>query len=219
MVISVVEPAKKAVKEDEKKTPVTPVPTVEKEEEGDKSEPFVRGAKKNKVLGCHRLHIDVPYPEQKTEGAACFDVAFWPVASEYRVYNHNNTLHMRQCAGDAAQIRLMPNERVLVPTGLIFDIPEGYHIKLHVRSSTGIKLGLSNAHSTGIVDSDYTGELFMPLINNSDSPVTISKGDRLCQIELVKNVGVTIKPLRHAPEAKGNRAHGSEGGLGSTGQN
>jgi len=117
-------------------------------------------------------------------------------------------------------LRFMPGDRLLVPTGMIFDIPEGYHLKVHVRSSTGIKKGLCLAHSTGIIDWDYTGQLYMPLMMNSSddvSGVDIERGERLCQIELIKSEEYKLKHLKEPPSQKTDRALGDAGGLGSTG--
>ena len=70
---------------------------------------------------------------------------------------------------------------MLVPTGLIFDVPEKHVLKLFMRSGMAYKKGLSLANGTGIIDSDYKLETFVMLQNNTDSLVQITNGDRIAQ--------------------------------------
>lgn len=63
-------------------------------------------------------------------------------------------------------IRLYPGERVLIPTGLAFEIPSGYEGQVRSRSGLAYKFGISVLNSPGTIDASYTGELKVILINN-----------------------------------------------------
>ena len=102
---------------------------------------------------------------------------------------------------------------MLVPTGLVFDIPEGYSVRLHSRSGWAYKYGIILANCEGIIDSDYVEEIMVMLTNISDEVVYIRHGDRTCQGELVKDERVEFDVVEERPVKKTNR----DGGFGSTG--
>ena len=106
-----------------------------------------------------------------------------------------------------------PNEVVKVPTGIKISIPEGYFGAVYPRSSAGIKHRISLANTTGIIDSDYRGEVKLFLVNNSDKDYVISKGDRLAQLVIQPFVQVDIEIV----DSLDNTERG-EGGIGSTGK-
>ena len=76
---------------------------------------------------------------------------------------------------------LLPNENKVFGTGIKVAIPEGYVMKVYVRSSTGIKKNLVLANGTGIIDAGYRDEIIMALHNIGSEPVMINDGDRICQ--------------------------------------
>jgi dUTP pyrophosphatase len=78
-------------------------------------------------------------------------------------------------------IILLPGERVLVPTGLYFELTNGLEIQVRPRSGLAIKHGITVLNSPGTVDSHYRGEVKVPLINHSNLVFTIVKGDRIAQ--------------------------------------
>jgi dUTP pyrophosphatase len=102
---------------------------------------------------------------------------------------------------------------VLVPTGLIFDIPEGFSLRIHARSGLSLKEGLVLANSEAVIDSDYVDEVFVLLYNRSSVGRTIRIGERIAQAELVESVQYTIKETKKQPTVKTDRT----GGMGSTG--
>jgi dUTP pyrophosphatase len=110
---------------------------------------------------------------------------------------------------------LHPQFRTLIPTGLIFDIPKNHVLKVHPRSGMSVKYGIGLANSTGIIDSDYVEELFVPVYNMGDTPITIYHGDRIAQALLEEVKQYTLVERKSRPEQKTERA----GGLGSTGTN
>jgi dUTP pyrophosphatase len=107
----------------------------------------------------------------------------------------------------------MPGDRVLVPTGLIFDIPAGHSLRIHPRSGLSYKQGLVLANLEAVIDSDYIEETFIILTNQSDVDQTIYHGDRIAQAELIKSEEYVLWEIFDAPTQKTDRV----GGLGSTG--
>lgn len=111
------------------------------------------------------------------------------------------------------QIVVQPGDRVMVPTGLIFDIPEGYSVRLHARSGASLKQGLVLANAEGVIDSDYVNEVMVLVYNISQNQIVINAGDRIAQGELVKDIEYSISESAARPGVKTNRT----GGMGSTG--
>lgn len=110
-------------------------------------------------------------------------------------------------------VTLAPMERRLIPTGLFIELPEGYEAQVRPRSGLALKNGLSLVNTPGTIDSDYRGELGIPLINLSTEPQTVAPGDRVAQMVVAPVVQVTWKPA--------DQLSGSErgaGGYGSTGR-
>jgi len=71
--------------------------------------------------------------------------------------------------------------RALVPTGLHFDIPDGYEIQVRSKSGLALKQGLMVLNSPGTVDQGYTGEVKVILFNTNKSKITITKGQKVAQ--------------------------------------
>ena len=106
----------------------------------------------------------------------------------------------------------MPFERKLVPTGLAIQLEQGFEAQLRPRSGTSIKHGLTLVNCVGTIDSDYTGEIFIPMINLSSTPYTIEIGERVAQMVISSYTSVGIKIVDELDETE----RGS-GGFGSTG--
>jgi dUTP pyrophosphatase len=164
-------------------------------------------------LKIYKTHPEVVLPKFGTEQAACFDLAYQPYGkSEYVGYNAFNATFTRPIRG-AGTLVVMPGDRIMVPTGLIFDIPEGYSIRIHPRSGLSYKQGLVLANLEAVIDSDYVQETFVLLTNLSENPQSINVGDRIAQAELVEQIKYEIVETTIAPTQKTDRV----GGLGSTG--
>jgi dUTP pyrophosphatase len=69
----------------------------------------------------------------------------------------------------------------MVSTGISLAVPEGYVGLLFMRSGLSTK-GINLSNSVGVIDSDYRGEVWLSLINNSNTTITLNKGDRVAQI-------------------------------------
>ena len=79
-------------------------------------------------------------------------------------------------------IIVKPLDRVLIPTGLYFEIPEGYEIQVRSRSGLCLNNGIIVANSPGTIDSDYRGELKVIILNVSKNDFEINNSDRIAQI-------------------------------------
>ncbi len=79
-------------------------------------------------------------------------------------------------------IEIKPGETIMVGTKLAMEIPLGFVGLIFARSSLGSKKGLAPANKVGVIDSDYRGEVKVPLFNHSNSIQTITKNERIAQI-------------------------------------
>jgi len=79
-------------------------------------------------------------------------------------------------------ISLKSMERLLIPTGLFIELPEGYEAQIRPRSGLALKHGISILNSPGTIDADYRGEIRILLINFSNEDFTINNGDRIAQM-------------------------------------
>lgn len=163
-------------------------------------------------LNIYKTDPNIVLPKFATKQSACFDLSFQAEGKAvYTGYNKNNAPFTRPLS--TGVIRIMPGDRVLVPTGLIFDIPEGYSVRIHARSGLSYKQGLVLANQEAVIDSDYIQETFVLLTNISEVDQNISHGDRIAQAELVKKEEYVLWQIEEAPVQKTDRT----GGLGSTG--
>ena len=106
-------------------------------------------------------------------------------------------------------IKLFPNERHLVSTGIAIKLPEGYCGVLKDRSGNATKKGLHVL--AGIIDNGYTGHIKICLINLSIDAVTINIGDKISQMLILPVPAVKIVEVKELP----NTTRG-ESGFGST---
>ena len=74
-------------------------------------------------------------------------------------------------------VTLLSVERMLIPTGLFIELPEGYEAQVRPRSGLAIKQGITCLNSPGTIDSDYRGEIKVILINLIKEPQVINHGD------------------------------------------
>ena len=111
------------------------------------------------------------------------------------------------CAVLDAPLTLAPMERALVPTGLAIVA------LVYARSGLSIKHGLCMANGVGVVDSDYRGELKVPMVNLGREAYTIQPGERVAQLCIAPVYTAAFVPA----EELGDTQRG-EGGFGSTGK-
>jgi dUTP pyrophosphatase len=140
-------------------------------------------------LKIKRLDSTVALPAPATGGAAGFDLAA------------------------AADVEIPARGIRLVGTGLVIAVPDGHFLGVFARSSTPLKRGLMVANGVGIIDSDYCGpadEIKIQVLNITDAPVTVARGDRLAQ-------GIVLPCPRVEWEEVAELQVPTRGGFGSTG--
>jgi dUTP pyrophosphatase len=140
-------------------------------------------------LKIKRLDPAIRLPEAATRHSAGFDLA------------------------SAVDIEIPPRSIRLVGTGLVIAVPDGYFLGVFARSSTPLKRGLMVANGVGVIDADYCGpddEIKVQLLNITDAPVTVKKGDRLAQ-------GVVLPCPRVEWDEVAEMTVPTRGGFGSTG--
>ena len=103
-------------------------------------------------------------------------------------------------------------ERMLIPTGIFMEIPEGFEVQIRPRSGLAYKNGITCLNTPGTIDSDYRGELKILLINLSNEPQTINNKDRIAQLIVAKVERAALILVQQLNETK--RA---AGGFGHTG--
>ncbi len=107
--------------------------------------------------------LGVTKPKRATNGSAGYDLA------------------------SIEEIIINPKEIKMIPTGLKVSIPTNEVLLVFPRSSLALKKGLTMANNVGVIDADYfnnennEGHIMIPLLNISDEPVTVLKGERVAQ--------------------------------------
>ena len=113
-----------------------------------------------------------------------------------------------------APLTVQPMERVLVPTGLAIELPSAQTVALvYARSGLSIKHGLCMANGVGVIDSDYRGELKVPMINLGTAAYTIQPGERVAQLCIAPVCTAAFVPASQLADTDRG-----EGGFGSTGK-
>ena len=149
---------------------------------------------KSKNVKVKRVNVNSILPTYGSEEAACFDI---------------------YACLEGWSVTLNAKEPVLIPTGLIFEVPPGYSMRIHPRSGMAFKNGVVLANQEGVIDSDYRGELMIALILDrpEGEEFTIYQGERIAQGEIVKT---GPKCQFQEVEELSESARGA-GGFGSTG--
>ncbi len=113
---------------------------------------------------------------------------------------------------ESDSVEILPNETKVVHTGIAMAIPQGYFGGVYARSGLSIKNGLRPANCTGVIDSDYRGELLVALHNDSDTVYSVTQALRIAQLIIQKfeSVDFVEVPILDTTDR-------GEGGLGSTG--
>lgn len=89
-------------------------------------------------------------------------------------------------ASNELPIEILPGHVALIPTGLYFEIPEGYEIQVRPRSGLALNHGITVLNTPGTIDSDYRGELKLIMINHGKKSFIVTKGLRMAQIIVAK---------------------------------
>ena len=165
-------------------------------------------------LGIFKVTEKAITPSKGTTLSSCYDLS---------VCLHNEFVDVYQKGGKTSRrvdnvngqkyVVVHPNERVILPTGLIFDIPEGHDIKVYSRSGLSIKNGIRLSNNVAVIDNDYKDELFVLITNDSQDTFKIDDEMRVAQFELTEILSYDIKEVSEKPTLVSDR----KGGLGSTG--
>ncbi|MAX67156.1 MAG: dUTP diphosphatase [Bacteriovoracaceae bacterium] len=139
-------------------------------------------------------HYDqnLPLPQYETTDAAGADI--------------------RACLENRDTIIIKPGQRVLIPTGLSFEIASGHEVQVRPRSGLSLKTNLLVVNSPGTIDADYRGEVKVILGNFGQTDEVIHHGDRIAQIVLAP-----ITQAKFLVSDKLSQTSRGSGGFGSTG--
>jgi len=121
-------------------------------------------------------------------------------------------LDLRAALARDLEIILNPGKRVLVPTGFVFELQQGFEAQIRPRSGLALKSGITVLNSPGTIDSDYRGEVQVVLVNLGEEEFRIQRGMRIAQAVIAPVVQVEIEERAHISQT----GRGG-GGFGSTG--
>ena len=107
-------------------------------------------------------------------------------------------------------ITLKPMDRVLIPTGLFIQLPQGYEAQIRPRSGLALKKGITVLNAPGTIDADYRGEVGIVLINLSSEDFIIEDGERIAQMVIAKYKQaqwVEVEELQSSERGTGGFGH------------
>lgn len=125
-------------------------------------------------------------------------------------YQTQGSAGMDLCAFIPEMITLQPMERILVPTGLFIELPHGHEAQIRPRSGMSIKKGITVINSPGTIDSDYRGEIKIPIVNLSGAVQTIEDGERVAQMVISKHETIgwsEVEALNETDRGAGGFGH------------
>ncbi len=141
-------------------------------------------------VACIQEFDDLPLPSYASEGAAGMDLY----------------------AAVPEPVTLMPGGRALISTGFRIALPLGYEAQVRGRSGQALNRGLGMVNAPGTVDSDYRGEIQVIMINWSQEPQTIRRGERIAQLVVAPVIRVELILSSSLEETRRG-----QGGFGHTG--
>ena len=111
-------------------------------------------------------------------------------------------------------VTIEPGQRVSIPTGLVMLLPPDTEGQIRSRSGLGLKHGIVVAQGIGTIDCTYVGQTMVLLLNISDTPYTVNRGDRVAQLVIAPVLQIEVAEGFEIPETERGA-----GGFGSTGKN
>ena len=107
---------------------------------------------------------------------------------------------------------LKPGARFLMPTGFAIALPDTHEAQVRARSGLAVEHGVTVLNAPGTIDSDYRGEIKVPLINHGTADFVIKRGDRIAQMIVAAVARVTLQEVAALDDtARGNNGFGSSG--------
>jgi dUTP pyrophosphatase len=132
----------------------------------------------------------LPLPTRMTERSAGFDVA----------------------AAVSGKVRVKAGEIRLIPCGFAMAVPPGYEAQIRPRSGLAVKHGITMVNTPGTIDSDYRGEVHVPLINLGKKAFTVERGMRIAQMLILP-----VPPVKLVEVKELDQTRRGKGGFGHTG--
>jgi len=129
---------------------------------------------------------------------------------------HYATLHAAGAdlrAAISEDLIIEPGKKVLIPTGFAMSLPDNFEAQVRPRSGLALKYGITVLNTPGTIDADYRGEIGVILINHSDTPFHIHRGDRIAQMIIAPFVQAEWQEVGSLTETDRGA-----GGFGSSGQ-
>ncbi len=113
---------------------------------------------------------------------------------------------------DNDSVEILPHTNTKIGTGIALEIPDGYFAGIFARSGIATKESLRPANCVGIIDSDYRGEYFIPLFNDSDKTKVIQNKERIAQLIILPYPEISFKEVKELSSTKrGINGFGSTG--------
>lgn len=147
-----------------------------------------------------KLYEDAILPSRESDSAAGYDLYAYCDPSEQ----------------EEPIAEMKPHETIKIGTGLAIEIPEGYFGAIFARSGLATKQGLRPANCVGVIDSDYRGEIIVPIHNDGIDTKhcqEISYGDRIAQLIIMPYLPVEFEEVERLSDTQRGT-----GGFGSTGK-
>ncbi len=120
---------------------------------------------------------DIPLPSYETAGSAGMDIT----------------------AAVKDDVVIDPGEWSLIPCGFSMALPPGYEAQVRPRSGLAVKHGVSLVNAPGTIDSDYRGEVKVPIINHGSGPFTVTRGMRIAQMIVAPVVRTEFDEVEELP--------------------
>ncbi len=118
---------------------------------------------------------------------------------------------LRVCITEEVSIK--PHETFLAPIGIAMEIPSGYFGGVFARSGLSTKEGLRPANCVGVIDSDYRGEVKVPVHNDSEVVRTLTPNEKVAQMVILPYLAVSFTEVSDLSDTERG-----VGGFGSTGK-
>jgi dUTP pyrophosphatase len=112
----------------------------------------------------------------------------------------------------AEDMVLKPGARFLMPTGFAIALPDSHEAQVRPRSGLAVRHGVTVLNAPGTIDSDYRGEIKVPLINHGTENFIIKRGDRIAQMIVAAVARAALQEVAALDDtARGDSGFGSSG--------
>jgi len=127
-------------------------------------------------------------------------------------YQTSGAAGMDLLAAQTEALTIQPGQRLLIPTGIKMELPQGFEAQIRPRSGLAYKHGLTVLNAPGTIDSDYRGEVKVLIAHLGDEPYTIQPFERIAQMVIAP----VVRAYWKLSETLDDSERG-QGGFGSTG--